>query len=316
MFSPFRFIRDVMIPAGTARFELAVSRHKTGPVRIEVPKPEDEKLRFGRVGIIALVGFVIGIAWPRLAGVKLVPDPPIEEQAPAAAPPASAQPAPSAAPALVNPTPVQPPPPKPEPVDRVRVSEPHVTSCRNGAGERLEACDKPDVDRFARARLQSLASCTGAAKAAGTLSVGIDLDFSTKKVSLLKGKSTTLADDDANALIACARAGFEAVSLDDVEHTAERYTVFYRVELLPAPPPAPVAAAAEDAGAEGEASGRATVLWEVAILRGSPSKDAEIVARVLQGTRLVVTGRQADWYKVKYDARGKEGWVYRTAIGL
>ena len=58
------------------------------------------------------------------------------------------------------------------------------------------------------------------------------------------------------------------------------------------------------------------MLWEVAILRSSPTKDGDVVARVLQGTRLIVSGRQGDWYKVKYDARGKEGWVYRTAIGL
>ncbi|HEY6558742.1 MAG TPA: SH3 domain-containing protein [Polyangiaceae bacterium] len=297
---------------------MALSRHKSGPVRIEVPKPEDEKLRFGRVGIIALVGFVIGIAWPRLAGVKLVPDPPVEEEAltPVAA---TAAPAQSAAPALVNPTPVQPPPPKPEAVERVHVSPPQVTSCRDAQGERLSTCDKPDVDRFARARLQALASCSGAANASGMLSLGIDLDFSTKKLSVLKGKSTTLAEEPANALLACARAGLEAATLTDLEHTAERYTIFYRVELLPAPPPPPAAAAAaaaDDAGAEAAASGRATVLWEVAILRGTASKDGEIVARVLQGTRLVVSGRQGDWYKVKYDARGREGWVYRTAIGL
>lgn len=303
-------------PAGrTVRFELAVSRHKSGPVRIEVPKPDDEKLRFGRVGIIALVGFAIGIAWPRLAGVKLVPDPPLEEEAvsPAAA---SAAPASSAAPPLVNPTPVQPPPPKAEPVERLRVSEPQVTSCRDARGERLATCDKPDVDRIARSRLQTLATCSGAGNAAGTLSLGIDLDFSTKKLQVLKGKSTTLAEEPANALLACARAGLEAATLDGIQHTAERYTIFYRVELLPAPPPVHAGVAVPDSGAETAASGRATVLWEVAILRGSPNKDGDVVARVLQGTRLLVSGRQGDWYKVKYDARGKEGWVYRTAIGL
>ncbi len=293
---------------------MAVSRHKSGPVRIEVPKPEDEKLRFGRVGIIAFVGFAIGIAWPRLAGVKLVPDPPNEEEAaPHAA--ASAAPARSAAPALVNPTPVQ-PPPMPQPVERVRVSEPQVTSCRDARGERLSTCDKPDIDRFARTRLQALSSCSGGAKAAGTLSLGIELDFASKKLSVLKGKSTTLADEPASALLACARAGLEGSALEDIEHTAERYTIFYRVELLPAPPPAPAPVATLDGGAETGASGRATVLWEVAILRASPTKDGDIVARVLQGTRLIVSGRQGDWYKVKYDARGKEGWVYRTAIGL
>jgi hypothetical protein len=41
-----------------------------------------------------------------------------------------------------------------------------------------------------------------------------------------------------------------------------------------------------------------------------------VVARVLSGTRVSVTGRQGDWYRVKYDGKGAEGWVFRTAIGM
>ncbi|MGC4064548.1 MAG: SH3 domain-containing protein [Polyangiaceae bacterium] len=55
--------------------------------------------------------------------------------------------------------------------------------------------------------------------------------------------------------------------------------------------------------------------WEVALVRKAP-KDGAIVARVLGGTRLVVTGRQGDWYRVKYDAQGNEGFVFKSAIGL
>jgi uncharacterized protein YgiM (DUF1202 family) len=54
----------------------------------------------------------------------------------------------------------------------------------------------------------------------------------------------------------------------------------------------------------------------VAILRSTPTKDGEVVARLLRGTRLVVTGRQTEWYKVKYNSKNDEGWVFRTAIGL
>ena len=31
---------------------------------------------------------------------------------------------------------------------------------------------------------------------------------------------------------------------------------------------------------------------------------------------MVVTGKSGDWFKVKYDAKGNQGWVYRTAIGM
>jgi SH3-like domain-containing protein len=64
-----------------------------------------------------------------------------------------------------------------------------------------------------------------------------------------------------------------------------------------------------------EASGRATVGWQVALIRNEPRK-GEVVARILSGTNVVVTGRNGDWYRVKYDGKGNEGWVYRSAIGL
>jgi SH3-like domain-containing protein len=37
---------------------------------------------------------------------------------------------------------------------------------------------------------------------------------------------------------------------------------------------------------------------------------------VLSGTRVSVSGRNGDWYRIKYDAKGGEGWVFRTAIGM
>jgi hypothetical protein len=286
---------------------------------VEVPGPEQEKPRFGRVGIIAAVGFVIGMLWPRLAGVKLVPTAPAPEEQPAVV-----QPAPSAAPKHTNAAPalakpaVVAPAPKPEPAQHLKISDPQVTSCRDKAGERLAECDRPDVDRFARSHLLALAACPAAAQARGLLSLGLDLDLSARKVKgVVKGKSTTMDSDRADALIDCAEASFSRAVLDGLEHTAAAYTVFYRIEFLPQPAAAaPAASVAEPDSETAEASGRATVIWEVAILRATPTKDGSIVARVLQGTRLVVTGRQADWYKVKYDAKGSEGWVFRTAIGL
>ena len=56
--------------------------------------------------------------------------------------------------------------------------------------------------------------------------------------------------------------------------------------------------------------------WDVALVRSQPAKDGEVVARVLSGTRVSVSGRNGDWYRIKYDAKGGEGWVFRTAIGM
>jgi len=58
------------------------------------------------------------------------------------------------------------------------------------------------------------------------------------------------------------------------------------------------------------------VSWETALVHATPEKDGKVVARVLSGTRVAVTGRSGDWYRIKYDARGREGWVFRTAVGM
>ncbi len=49
------------------------SRNADGPVVVHVPGPAQDHPPWKRVAIIAVMGFVIGIAWPRLAGVRLGP---------------------------------------------------------------------------------------------------------------------------------------------------------------------------------------------------------------------------------------------------
>jgi hypothetical protein len=292
-------------------------------LKVEVPKPADDRPRLGRVGIIAVVGFAIGILWPRLAGVKLVPSPPEEEGEPAAA----AEPAPegsgNAAPALANAVPADPAAPEepeaPAAADRVRISDAKVTSCRDDQDRRASDCDVLDLEKVAKARIQTLGACEGAAQVTGTLSLGLELDFAKKKVAdVVRGKSTTIGDAESKKLIDCAKKEFESASLDGVEHKHARYTIFYIVELVPpsaAKPEAETADAASAAEEVAAASGRATVSWDVAIIRDKP-KEGEIVARILRGTRVVVSGRQGDWYRIKYDAKGNEGWVFKSAIGL
>src|SRR5690606_25048308 len=55
----------------------ADAKKREGPV----VQAHDQR-SLGRVGIIALVGFTIGIVWPRLAGVSLVPEAPVEDEGP------------------------------------------------------------------------------------------------------------------------------------------------------------------------------------------------------------------------------------------
>lgn len=284
------------------------------PLRIELPK--EEGLRLGRVGLIALAGFAIGLVWPRLAGVRLVPSVPAEKSessspelsgAPASAPASASATAPEpAVAASTGPTRVEEP---------FMVTSGEVTSCRDRGGKKLERCDPVDFDAVARGRIATLAACDAAKRARGLLSVGFDLDFEKDRVvGVQSGKSTTLPDGDVDALLTCLRQNLGEVSLAGIRHQHARYTVFYKVDFSAGgekpDPTAPL---------ESEivpASGKATVAWDAALVRAGPSRDSPVVARILQGTRVTVSGRHGDWYRVKYDAKSDEGWVFRTAIGM
>jgi len=282
------------------------------PVKIEVPK--DESVRLGRVGLIALAGFVIGILWPRLAGMQLVPRAPVEDDPrPAALASASPKPAPSAEALALAPAGKEQEPQAPE-ADRVKIAEMAVTSCRAAGGPEQKDCDAIALDDVARTRLATLAACPAGLGKTGVLSVGFDLDFEKNTLSNFRtGQSTSFEDPTAAKLVECVAQEFKTATLAGIKHEHTNYTVFYKVEF------SPEAAPKEQAGAGGddvvEASGRATVGWNVALIRKKP-RDGEVVARVLSGTNVIVTGRQDDWYRVKYDGKGNEGWVYRSAIGL
>jgi hypothetical protein len=91
---------------------MALSRKAEAPVQVQVPGQAEDRPSWKRVGIIAAAGFVIGIGWPRLAGVRLGPSPPetaasasVSASASAApAPPIAALPATSLAPTATPPT--------------------------------------------------------------------------------------------------------------------------------------------------------------------------------------------------------------------
>jgi hypothetical protein len=295
-------------------------------VKVEVPGSQEDGVKFARVGIIAVVGFAIGIAWPRLAGVKLVPSVPVPAAAEASAreltgaPAEIKPPGAEAAPPLPSAA-----PPEKAPSERILVSDVQVASCKNEHGKRAQTCDRVDFDRVAREHLRELSACPATEQAAGVLSLGFDLDFEDDKIkSIQSGKSTSLEQEDVDRLLACARERFANVSLVGIPHEQRAYTLFYRLELLAPAGSKPgkggeEPAAAGSAGPDSEASpasGRATVSWDVALVRSAPARDGEVRARVLSGTRVVVTGKNGDWFRIKYDAKGNQGWVYRTAIGM
>src|SRR5687767_6122157 len=74
---------------------------KDVPFAIEVPTPDRDKPAWVKVGVIAAVGFIVGIAWPRVVGVKLGPNAPGESASAAASASHAPGRAPDAPPASV-----------------------------------------------------------------------------------------------------------------------------------------------------------------------------------------------------------------------
>jgi hypothetical protein len=284
------------------------------PLSIEVPAAGSERPGWGKVGIVAAVGFVVGILWPRLTNTRIAPNPPSDNGSSAVSSAASAVVAPSPgialAPSAAGAVP-----------NAIAVSAGVILKCRDVKDEAKESCGSLELDPIAVPKIKALSQCQAASSAAGKLSIGFDVDFHKKVVKVLLGKSTTVPREKAEALIKCADTAFDKVSLGEVPHEHRRYTVFYTATFAPqgktdeptSEKPAAEGRVAGTTTAESPASGAAVVGWDVAIVRDAP-KTGAIVGRVLRGSKVKVVAHQGEWYRVQYGSI--EGWVYRGTIGL
>lgn len=272
------------------------ARKQEGPI---VRAHEEGSL--GRVGIIALVGFVIGIVWPRLAGVSLVPEAPVEEESSTAEAGTGVKKPAQAEPEVIELT----------PEDRLGIGPAKITSCVNSAGKKSAKCDSPDMDEVVHPHLISLLGCPAATGVFGTLSLGLTIDFEQKKISdLTSGKSTDLPETTTKELLLCAKKELSSAQIPAVAHEFAAYQVYYALDFKTPE------AAAEAKTSVTAASGQATVQWRSAQVRKEPDRAAEVQARLLAGARVLVTGRQGEWFRIKYDAKGREGWIHGAALGL
>jgi hypothetical protein len=315
---------------------------------VEIPRPVDDRPQWIKVGVIAAAGFIIGVAWPRLAGVHLGPSAPMEATS-AAAPPTTSQPARSDAPsssALAAAPSASPPPAQPlasaavapaGEIPAVTVNRGAVLSCKTDDGEArkgVSGCGPvAGFDGIAQPRLKKLASCPAALGANGKLSVVFNVDFPTNRVSVEIGKSSTVANMDGFA--SCMKPAFQGVSLGALDHQNPHYALFYSVVFTPkdgtAPKPAGSSAVASSVTPGGATTstpaapapapvadsddGTAQVVWEVAIVRDTP-RTGQVLARLQRGTRIRLGQGQDGWFRVKYGSDfSSEGWVYRGAIG-
>lgn len=266
-------------------------------------------MRLGRVGLVAVFGFAIGIVWPRLAGISLVPSAPVEgarQEALAAADAATAQEEGSSTQGADG---AEAEPEPPSPAERLVLDEFQVTSCRDEQGKAVRDCGELDPAALLTTPLRAVAACPAAERAVGKLSVGMNVDFKARRVSgVTSGKSTDLPSNVARELLTCIEGQLDSVRWSGVKAEHQSYTVYALMEFK-----RPEQVAAE---AIVPASGSATVRWNVALIRRDADTSAKIRARLTSGTRVIVTARQGEWYRVKYDAKGGEGWVHGAAIGM
>jgi hypothetical protein len=301
---------------------------KERALQIQIPTAAEERPAWSRVGLIGAAGFVIGVVWPRFAGVTLGPDVP-EDARPkasaevAVAPPSSA-PAPSASAAAPPPAaPAEPAAPAPHSEQRVTIGSGKITRCSDDKGKKAGECGELLFDPLAMPKLEELAKCPAAMGLDGKLAIGFEIDFKKKEVQIVKGKKTSLPSATVNGVLQCAARDFSKIDLDTIPHSFRKYTIFYTATFFP-PGKGPDEAAPAPDGGDGEqaagsttselaASGVATIAWDTALVRKQP-KDGDVVARLVRGTRVKIVGKQSDWYKI--ESGTKSGWLYRGAIGL
>ena len=314
-----------------------------GPLSVHVPSPREDRPSWWGVAVIAVVGFAVGVAWPRLAGVRLGPSVPdaASSAASPAAPIASAGPAPqttTAVPAAM-PAPASPPtasqaiassPGSSPPAASVaaggatHVSVPHglVFSCKTAGGDTLKGSEcgaMPALDRIVQPRLRRLADCPEAAATSGILHLVVRADFAHDALTVDLGHDHDKGVASAAPLLACAKSALGSASLQGIAHDNARYSMAYPVTFggsstSPASPAADISAPA--AAATPVIEGSAQVEWEVAIVRDAPHTTGKILARLQRGTPLHIGAPKDGWYPIKYgDGFGSDGWVYRGAIG-
>lgn len=290
-------------------------------VNTSVPAPDEARPRLGRLGIAVVFCFLLGLLWPLLAGLTFVQRPPGSTPA--------AKPEEDAPPLEVEPEPSPRPAPSSEAKNAVRAAaalKPAVTldetvriegsvmgSCSDD-GKAVSSCDTPSLDGLIDEPLAKLAQCEAAEGAAGLLSLGLWLDFERGHVTQVKtGQSTTFSKEKAEALLLCAKDHVVGTPLDGVAHKYAGYWLYYRIRFLPPGSPLDLAAS-PPADVVVSASGQGTIGWKTAIVRQGPSRQAKIAGRLLYGTRVNVTGRLGEWYRIEHG--GSTGWVHGDAIGM
>lgn len=313
---------------------------KDPPLAVEVPAPDRDSPAWVKVGVIAAVGFVIGVAWPRVMGVKLGPSAPGEAAAAAASAAASAKAAgraPEAPPASVNAksapsgapsatamatgssaasaaVPVGPP--------QISVQRGSVIACKTSDGESKKGKEcgaLAGLDNVVPPHLRKLATCSAAEGQTGKLSFVATAVFPSGGLSWDVGKSSTVGN--LEGITNCLRTHFSGVTATGVAHEHNRYTVAYNVTFAPAAIEAagkpdkadknakdsadPADKNAKDdktdkTDAPAAAAGGEASVGWEVALVRDVPKTGAVVARLPRGSKVKLGAMKDGWYSIKY----------------
>jgi hypothetical protein len=271
----------------------------------ELPSSEP---RYGRhLLLTAIAAFVVGVATPPLLGVRLGQRPPSAAGSVGTDPGTTA----GADPALLaHQSPLT-----------LEVRQVVTTTCADANQPKPSPhCDTPNLAHLLEDTMSQLAVCRGASRAPGVLSLGLELDFPSGRVTNVRsGGKTHLVASTRDALLGCARQALAGHTLDSVSHRHDRYTVYYVIDVaggLDASEPAVVQRnSPRPADERTLANGFANVAWDDAVVRRRPAAEAQGVARLTRGTRVRVGPRSGPYYEVTY-GKGKTGWILGAALGL
>lgn len=286
------------------------------------PSPDRDRALNGIVGVVAICGFVLGIAWPRLLDVKVGPDVPSGGPAAKTPPPDGSSSAGASAPKPLSATAPAPTAEStaedaasPTNKQQVVIGTPEVLGCKNKKGEKIDDCGKIAFEEQAKKHLDALARCPSAIGLEGKLTLSLTLNFDKNDVLVDVGKKKSdLPSSTQRGVVACAGQAFKALELEEIRHTHPRYTLSIPVAFYPPGKEPPTEGKPEEQAATSDAEGlgSATVKWEKALVRETPD-EGKVVARLPQGTRIKLLEQKDDWYRIE-SSKGK-GWVYRQAIG-
>ena len=301
----------------------AMQKRSDRPV-VDVPDQKTDRPVWTKVGIIAVIGFAIGIAWPRLAGIQLGPTPPEgHAKKSTAAANSAAVPSPAAvASAFASASSSAGKGPKPVEVQTVVVKKTDVLSCRNQKNKVVDECDRPDFDTLLMPLIKDLERCPSAAGLAGKLSIGFDVDFHRNKIQVLHGKSTTIPHSTVAGIWTCANGALKGVKLDGMQHDQRRYTVYYAAYFYPPgkiiesgmtsdEPERDHRVGGDKEPGPASVMGTAQIVYDTVLVRDAP-KTGKVVARLVRGTTVELLSKKGSWYRIRFQER--EGWVYRGAI--